>query len=44
MRQVLYFYGPGDCKLVITYTRPLNAGEENDRLVDAAMQTVRYDR
>ena len=44
IRQVLYFYGPGDWKLVITYTRPLNAGEENDRLVDAAMQTVRYDR
>lgn len=44
LRQVLYFYGPGDWKLMITYTRPQAAGAENDPLVEAAMQTVHYIR
>jgi len=38
------YYESGNWKLVITYTRPNNAGSENDPMVDAAMQTLRFER
>jgi hypothetical protein len=42
--RVFYFYESGDWKLVITYTRPNNQGNENDVLIDEAMKTVQYKR
>lgn len=41
-RQVLYFFESGDWKLVVTYTRPADKGEEADPMVEEAMHTLRY--
>ena len=41
-RQVFYFFGSGDWKLVITYTRQNSQGSEYDPVVDEAMKTVRF--
>ncbi len=40
--QVVYMYESGDGKLVITYTRPVDQGQEYDELVDEAMKTVQF--
>jgi hypothetical protein len=42
IHQVMYFYESGDWKLVVTYTREITSGEENDALVDSAMQTMQF--
>lgn len=44
VHQVMYFFESGDWKLIITYSRGLNAGSEYDSLVDEAMKTVRFTR
>ncbi len=43
-RQTFYFYESGDWKLIITYSRLNNAGEEYDDLIDEVMQTVEFKR
>jgi hypothetical protein len=43
-RQVLYFFEAGDTKMVVTYTRPRNQGEEYDPQVDAAMKSMRFEK
>ncbi len=44
LRQIMYIFGPGDWKLVITYSRPKDQGSEYDAAVDAAIRTVHYER
>lgn len=44
VHQVFYFFESGDWKLGITYSRLNNAGKEYDALIDAAMQTVEFNR
>ncbi len=41
-RQVFYMFESGDGKLVITYTRPANQGQEYDEIIDEAMLTVKF--
>ncbi len=40
--QVVYVFESGDGKLVITYTRPADQGEDLDNVVDEAMKTVQF--
>jgi hypothetical protein len=42
--QILYFFESGDWKLVITYTRLEDQGEEYDMQVDDSMSSVRFSR
>ncbi len=40
--QVVYMFESGDGKLVITYTRLVDRGQEFDKVVDEAMKTVQF--
>lgn len=40
--QVVYMFESGDGKLVITYTRPVDQGQEYDKVVDEAMKSVQF--
>jgi hypothetical protein len=44
MHQVMYFYESEGWILLITYTRANASGSEYDSIVDAAMQTVQFER
>lgn len=44
LRQIFYFFESGDWKLMVTFTRPNNAGAAYDELIDEVMQTVKYER
>jgi len=42
IRQIFYFYGAGNSKLVIAFTRPDSQGSEYDSLLDETMKTVQF--
>lgn len=42
LTQIFYFFGSGTWNLIVTFTRPINQGQEYDALVDEAMSTMRY--
>lgn len=41
--QVFYIFDAGEKKIVATYTRPADQGQENDALVDQSMKTFRIE-